>query len=135
MKLTNSNLPHARKQLHQPSVRQRRRNDHRRRREIPHSQIDSTEQESRQREARQTQRSWVGEFVLGRLVETGLRGTAKGWQVHRVRRVDVCERVAAVAVVTVEGLLIVGILAVRVVGGTLDHGWKMVRLWTALVYG
>jgi hypothetical protein len=50
--------------------------------------------------------------------------------------VDVCERVAAVAVVAVEGLFVVGVLAVRAVGGLFDHGWEMVRLrlWTVLVY-
>lgn len=118
---TNSDLPHAGEQLNKPSIRQRRRNDHRRRRKIPHSQVHAAEQESRQREAGQPQRSRVRDVALGRLVETWLRCTAESRQAGGVRRVDVGERVAAVAVVAVEVLVGVGILAVRAFRGPFGH--------------
>lgn len=47
---------------------------------------------------------------------------------------DVCEWIAAVTVVAVEGLLAVRIFAMRAIGRIFDHGGISVRSLAAVIY-
>jgi len=107
------NIPHASKKLNKTTIRERSTNDKRRLRQAPCAHIDQREQERRQRESAQTQRRRVGELAaLGALVGTGLEFTTEGRQTHRVARVDVRERVAAVVVglALLGGMVVVGVV-------------------------
>lgn len=91
--------PQAGQQLAQAAICKRGANDYIGRGEAVGGQVDQRQQERRQRETTETQRSRVTEFaVVGRSVKTGLEISAERRQASRVPGIYVCEGVAAVVV-------------------------------------
>lgn len=99
MELVNPVIPHAGKKLAKTTVSKGRTNDNAWRGEASGTKVDERQQESRQGETAETERSWVGELaLLVDLVETWLELTTKGSETRRVAGVDVGERVASIVV-------------------------------------
>jgi len=92
-------IPHARKQLTNPTISEGSSNNDVWRRDAIRLDIDEREHKGCQCESRETERNWVGEYALScRLIETRLEFTTEGGETCRFARVHECERVAAIVV-------------------------------------
>ena len=94
-------IPHASEQLDETSVSKGRPDDQAGRSQTPCSEIDHGEQECRQGKAAQPKWYWVAKLEGRLLIETRLKGTAKG-PIQRLAVVceGVRQRIAAVLIVT-----------------------------------
>ncbi len=112
-----SNSPHARKQLHQPTIPKRYRNDNIRLRHPPRPHINQTQHKCRERKRTQSQRRRIGNLaVLDLAVRTRLELSSKGGQTRGAVGLGVGERAIAEAGGGLGGLvLLVGHFALDAV--------------------
>jgi hypothetical protein len=92
-------VPHAGQKLHKTTISESQCNNNVRTGNVARLDVDQGQDESRERESRETERRGVGEVACRRAVRTGLEFSAKGLETHlRVVGCDVRERVAAVVI-------------------------------------
>ena len=111
-------VPHASKQLHQPTIPEREAHNQGRRAQTPRAHVDQAQHEGRQREGAQSKRGGVGDLaVLDLPVGTRLELTTEGGEtLAAAGGVDVGERTVAEAGGGCGGLvLLVGHVAGEVV--------------------
>ena len=76
-------VPHARKELYQPSIAKGNTDHQVRGAQVSRSHVDQTQDERRQSESAEAKRGWVGDLaVLDLLVHTGLELSSKSRQVR-----------------------------------------------------
>ena len=91
-------LPHAGKQLHQPTIPKRNRHHNVRLRDVPRAHVDQTQHKCRERKGAQSQWCRVGNLpVLYLAVQTGLELSSESWKTSGSTGGSVSERTVAEA--------------------------------------